>query len=97
MQKKRRRLLPFTPVEDPSQRMKEMGSLASALTALNMEFSDDLTYLPGWAPRSANEAKLEKGGMQVWIIYFDFDIIRTLNQQFFSCFLKCFSFLPGSS
>ncbi|XP_030512057.2 probable Histone-lysine N-methyltransferase ATXR5 [Rhodamnia argentea] len=65
MQKKRRRLLPFTPVEDPSQRLQEMGSLASALTALNMEFSDDLTYLPGWAPRSANQAKLEKGGMQV--------------------------------
>ncbi|KAI6691908.1 hypothetical protein NL676_019618 [Syzygium grande] len=65
MQKKRRRLLPFTPVEDPSQRLREMGSLASALTALKMEFSDDLTYLPGWAPRSANQAKLEKGGMQV--------------------------------
>lgn len=65
MQKKKRRLLPFTPVEDPSERLKEMRSLASALTTLKMEFSDDLTYLPGWAPRSANQAKLEKGGMQV--------------------------------
>ncbi|PKI45239.1 hypothetical protein CRG98_034366 [Punica granatum] len=64
-QKKRRRLLPFIPHEDHAQRLKEMSSLASALTALQMEFSDDLHYLPGLAPRSANQAKFEIGGMQV--------------------------------
>lgn len=42
-----------------------MGSLASALLALNMKFSDHLTYMPGMAPRSANQAYLENGGMQV--------------------------------
>ncbi|CAL0319691.1 unnamed protein product [Lupinus luteus] len=65
VQKKKRRILPFVPSEDPAQRLKQMGSLASALTALNMEFSDHLTYLPEMAPRSANEASLESGGMQV--------------------------------
>lgn len=42
-----------------------MASLASALTALDMEFSDELTYMPGMAPKSANLAKFESGGMQV--------------------------------
>ncbi|KAH9669104.1 Histone-lysine N-methyltransferase ATXR5 [Citrus sinensis] len=65
LQKKRRRLLPFTPSEDRSQRLSQMGSLAHALTALQMEFSDDLTYMPGMAPRSANQAEFEEGGMQV--------------------------------
>ncbi|KAF9681752.1 hypothetical protein SADUNF_Sadunf05G0035500 [Salix dunnii] len=64
-QKKRRRLLPFIPSADHTQRLKQMGTLASALTALHMEFSDDLTYLPGMAPPSANQAKFEQGGMQV--------------------------------
>ncbi|KAL7230347.1 hypothetical protein ACSBR2_008774 [Camellia fascicularis] len=63
--KKRRRLLPFTPTEDPAQRLEQMGSLASALTALHMEFSDQLTYMPGMAPRSANQAEFENHGMQV--------------------------------
>lgn len=63
--KKRRRLLPFIPSEDPNQRLKQMGTLAYALTALQLEFSDDLTYSPGMAPRSANQAKFENGGMQV--------------------------------
>ncbi|PHU00396.1 Histone-lysine N-methyltransferase ATXR5 [Capsicum chinense] len=63
--KRRRRLLPFTPTEDPQQRLDQMASLASALTALGMEFSDELTYMPGMAPRSANRAKFESGGMQV--------------------------------
>ncbi|CAL5323580.1 unnamed protein product [Camellia sinensis] len=63
--KKRRRLLPFTPTEDPARRLEQMGSLASALTALHMEFSDRLTYMPGMAPRSANQAEFENHGMQV--------------------------------
>ncbi|XAR73204.1 Histone-lysine N-methyltransferase [Bertholletia excelsa] len=65
LHKRRRRLLPFTPTEDPARRLEQMGSLASALTASHMEFSGELTYMPGMAPRSANQAKFEKGGMQV--------------------------------
>lgn len=72
LQKKRRRLLPFTPSEDRSQRLRQMGSLAYALTALQMEFSDDLTYMPGMAPRSANQADFEEGGMQVCSCNFTF-------------------------
>lgn len=65
LQKKRRKLLPFIPSEDPAQRLKQMGTLASALTALELEFSNDLIYMPGMAPRSANQAIFENGGMQV--------------------------------
>lgn len=65
MHKKRRRILPFTPTENPARRLEQMGSLATALTALKIEFSNELTYMPGMAPRSANQAILEKGGMQV--------------------------------
>ncbi|XP_020596037.1 probable Histone-lysine N-methyltransferase ATXR5 [Phalaenopsis equestris] len=64
-QKKRRRLVPFSPSEDPNQRLVQMGSLATALTSLKMEFSNDLSYFPGMAASSANTAILEKGGMQV--------------------------------
>lgn len=63
--KKKRRLLPFVPTEDPAKRLKQMGSLATALTSVGVEFSDELTYRPGMAPRSANKATMEKGGMQV--------------------------------
>lgn len=65
IQKKKRKLLSFIPSEDRAQRLKQMGSLASALTSLQIEFSDSLTYMPGMAPRSANQAELEVGGMQV--------------------------------
>ncbi|XP_077235613.1 putative Histone-lysine N-methyltransferase ATXR5 isoform X2 [Tasmannia lanceolata] len=65
MCKKRRRLLPFNPTEDPVRRLEQMGSLATALTALRMVYSSELTYAPGMAPRSANRAIFEKGGMQV--------------------------------
>ena len=64
--------MPFIPSEDPTQRLKQMGTLASALTALQMEFSDDLTYLPGMAPQLANQAKFEQGGMQVRFWNFSF-------------------------
>ncbi|XP_047317279.1 probable Histone-lysine N-methyltransferase ATXR5 [Impatiens glandulifera] len=65
VQKKKRRLLPFIPSEDPAQRLEQMGTLASALTALRLKFSNDLTYKHGMAPRSANQSELEYGGMQV--------------------------------
>lgn len=42
-----------------------MASLATALRASGTEFTDELTYVTGMAPRSANSAVLEKGGMQV--------------------------------
>ncbi|XP_050204278.1 probable Histone-lysine N-methyltransferase ATXR5 [Mercurialis annua] len=64
-QKRRRRLLPFVPSEDHDQRLIQMGTLASALTELKIKFSDDLTYIPGMAPRSANQARFEREGMQV--------------------------------
>ncbi|KAL9334592.1 hypothetical protein Peur_071773 [Populus x canadensis] len=63
--KKRRKLLPFSPSEDPERRLEQMRSLATALTASGTEFSNELTYRPGMAPRSVNQSALEKGGMQV--------------------------------
>jgi [histone H3]-lysine27 N-methyltransferase len=63
--KKSRRLLPFVPSPDPAQRLRQMASLATALTATGAAFSNELTYQPGMAPRSANRAALEAGGMQV--------------------------------
>lgn len=42
-----------------------MASLATALTATKTEFSNELTYMPGMAPRDANSPVLERGGMQV--------------------------------
>nr|GFB25336.1 probable histone-lysine N-methyltransferase ATXR5 [Tanacetum cinerariifolium] len=45
--------------------MKQMQSLASSLTSLKLEFSNDLTYPPGMASKSANQAFLENGGIQV--------------------------------
>ncbi|KAI4307072.1 hypothetical protein L6164_030302 [Bauhinia variegata] len=63
--KKKRKLLPFCPSEDPARRFEQMQSLASALISNNTEFSDKITYMPGMAPRSANRPALEQGGMQV--------------------------------
>ncbi|XP_057442743.1 histone-lysine N-methyltransferase ATXR6 [Lotus japonicus] len=63
--KKKRKLLPFVPSEDPQRRLEQMASLATALTATKAEFSNELSYMPGMAPRSANCADLEHGGMQV--------------------------------
>ncbi|KAL7142035.1 hypothetical protein ABFS83_08G095400 [Erythranthe nasuta] len=63
--KKRRRLLAYVPLEDPERRLVQMASLASALTAQRMEFSNQLTYMPNMAPLSANQAIFENGGMQV--------------------------------
>ncbi|KAK4770258.1 hypothetical protein SAY87_030790 [Trapa incisa] len=65
LSKKRRRLLPYTPSEDPLRRMQQMASLATALTATGAKFSDKLSYVPGMAPRSANRASREHGGMQL--------------------------------
>ncbi|XP_021760679.1 histone-lysine N-methyltransferase ATXR6 [Chenopodium quinoa] len=63
--KKSRKLLPFNPTEDPNRRLEQMASLATALMATGTEFSNELTYVPGMAPRSANCAAFEDGGMQV--------------------------------
>uniref|UniRef100_A0A1J3DQD0 [histone H3]-lysine(27) N-methyltransferase n=1 Tax=Noccaea caerulescens TaxID=107243 RepID=A0A1J3DQD0_NOCCA len=65
MSKKKRKLLPYNPTDDPQRRLEQMASLATALKASNTEFSNKLTYVSGKAPRSANQAVLEKGGMQV--------------------------------
>ncbi|KAK9103932.1 hypothetical protein Sjap_021186 [Stephania japonica] len=65
MSKKKRRLLPFNPSEDLERRLQQMASLATALTTTGTEFCNDLTYMLAMAPRSANRAALENGGMQV--------------------------------
>ncbi|CAN1242761.1 Histone-lysine N-methyltransferase ATXR6 [Linum perenne] len=65
MSKKKRKMLPFTPCDDPNTRLEQMRSLATALIASGTQFSDELWYEPGMAPRSANLASFEKGGMQV--------------------------------
>ncbi|XP_019195573.1 PREDICTED: histone-lysine N-methyltransferase ATXR6-like [Ipomoea nil] len=63
--KKRRKLLAFNPTRDPTRRLEQMASLATALTAAGAEFSNELTYISGVAPREANHAALEREGMQV--------------------------------
>lgn len=63
--KKKRRLLPFSPSEDPETRLRQMASLATALTATGADFSNQLTYIRGMAPKSANSPAHEKEGMQV--------------------------------
>ena len=63
--KKKRRLLPFVPNQDLGRILEQMGSLATTLTSVGVDFSDELTYRPGMAPRSANKAMMEKDGMQV--------------------------------
>ncbi|KAL8550969.1 hypothetical protein ACS0TY_000158 [Phlomoides rotata] len=65
MSKKSRKLLPFNPTEDPDRKLEQMASLATALTATGAEFNNELTYIVGMAPRSANCAALERDGMQV--------------------------------
>lgn len=68
MSKKSRRLLAFSPIEDETRRLEQMASLATALTATAAEFSNELTYRPNMAPKSANSPALEREGMQVYII-----------------------------
>ncbi|CAH9070678.1 unnamed protein product [Cuscuta epithymum] len=63
--KKKRKLLAFNPTDEPSRRLEQMASLATALTASAAQFSNELTYMPGMAPRNVNRAALEQGGMQV--------------------------------
>lgn len=65
VKKKSRKLLAFIPSKDPLHRLKQMASLATAMTNSGVEYSDELTYMLGLAPRSANDPYLEKGGMQV--------------------------------
>ncbi|KAI5061943.1 hypothetical protein GOP47_0022482, partial [Adiantum capillus-veneris] len=63
--KKKRKLLPHVPSRDPTRRLLQMASLATALSSTNVEFSDELTYPRGLASESANQAANERGGMQV--------------------------------
>ncbi|RAL39796.1 hypothetical protein DM860_012997 [Cuscuta australis] len=63
--KKKRKLLHFNPSEYPKRRLEQMASLATALIATGAQFSNELTYMPGMAPRSVNRAALEREGMQV--------------------------------
>ncbi|KAI3800231.1 hypothetical protein L1987_35542 [Smallanthus sonchifolius] len=65
--KKRRRTrsLATSKKKRPARRLEQMASLATALTATGAAFSNDLTYIHGMAPKSANSPAYEKGGMQV--------------------------------
>ncbi|KAJ7565479.1 hypothetical protein O6H91_02G062800 [Diphasiastrum complanatum] len=65
LHKKSRRLLPYTSSKDPACRLEQMASLATALTSMGIEFSDQLTYMASLAPRSANCSRMEQGGMQI--------------------------------
>ncbi|OQU83959.1 hypothetical protein SORBI_3005G205700, partial [Sorghum bicolor] len=65
MHKKKRMILPFVPSKDGARRLKQLESLATALTTSKTEFSNELTYMPNMAPRSSNLARLEVGGIQV--------------------------------
>lgn len=56
-------MLPYVPTIDPQRRLKQMASLATALTSIGVQFSDSLSYR--YAPRTANRAAHEKGGMRV--------------------------------
>lgn len=89
----------MVPSEDPEQRLAQMGTLASALTALGIKYSDDLTYVPGMAPRSANRSKLEKGGMQVQEtkkktnlspLFCSITLLYKVIQHFFFFLCRCF-------
>ena len=57
--------MPFVPTQDLGRRLEQMGSLATTLTSVGVEFSDEFTYRPGMDPGSANKAMMEKDGMQV--------------------------------
>ena len=66
MHKKKRMILPFVPSEDGSRRLKQLASLATALTSSKTEFTNELTYMPNMAPRSSNLGRMEEvGGIQV--------------------------------
>ena len=56
-----------------------MASLATALKASGSEFSNELTYMPGMAPRSANCAAQERGGMQVNLLAYAIYLVVTLH------------------
>lgn len=68
-QKKSRRLLAYVPCTDHERKIEQMASLATALTSIGVAFNDSLAY--GLAPRSANRAVNEKGGMQVINLFFE--------------------------
>ncbi|XP_057850131.1 histone-lysine N-methyltransferase ATXR6 isoform X3 [Cryptomeria japonica] len=65
MYKKKQKLIPHVPSKDPEQRLRQMASLATALTSTGVDFCDELTYIPSLAPRSANRVEFEGAGMQV--------------------------------
>ena len=93
MHKKKRRLLPFVPTGDRVRRLEQMASAATALTTSKMEFSNELTYVPSMAPTSANQAKLEEGGMQVSKFLLKNNIMYFLNSWCLTIHLLTFKVL----
>jgi hypothetical protein len=75
--------LPYTLCFDPHWRLEQMASLATALTSVGVVFTDKLLYsLAHWM---ANNAKLEKGRMQV---------SHSLLLPWFGCLIKLVSLSP---
>ncbi len=73
----------YTLCFDPHWRLEQMASLATALTTVGVVVTDKLLY--SLAHRMANNAKLEKGGMQV---------SHSLLLPWFGCLIKLVSFSP---
>jgi [histone H3]-lysine27 N-methyltransferase len=59
------KLLPFVPSDDFKRGFEQMTSLATAFTATKAEFSNELTYMPGMAPRDANSPAIKRQRIQV--------------------------------
>jgi [histone H3]-lysine27 N-methyltransferase len=53
------------PSDDFKMGLEQMVSLLTTLIATKTEFSNELTYITGIAPRDANYTHLECGGVQV--------------------------------
>ena len=64
-QKNWTKFLPYIPSKDLESRKRQMDSLHSAMKSRNLEFSNELTYPDGMAPRSVNQSKSECDDMQV--------------------------------
>jgi len=53
------------PSDDFKRGFEQMTSLATAFTATKAEFSNELTYMPGMAPRDANSPAIKRQRIQV--------------------------------
>ncbi|EYU30394.1 hypothetical protein MIMGU_mgv1a024331mg, partial [Erythranthe guttata] len=59
-----RRLLTNIPSQEPARRLSQIRYLAMALTSLNFEYINKLTYSPSMAPCSAYPSSFENAGIE---------------------------------